>query len=48
LPIIVEHEQAAVFYFDLNGFKLINDRFGRQAGDAWLKAFSHRATGRFR
>ena len=35
-------EQGAVVYLDLNQFKTINDRFGHQAGDALLKAFSHR------
>ena len=39
---IAEHEQGAVLYLDLNQFKLINDRFGHQAGDALLKAFGHR------
>ena len=33
---------GAVLYLDLNQFKLINDRFGHQAGDALLKAFGHR------
>lgn len=33
---------GAVLYLDLNNFKLINDRFGHQAGDALLKAFGHR------
>ncbi len=39
---IRQHEQGAVVYLDLNQFKTINDRFGHQAGDALLKAFSHR------
>jgi diguanylate cyclase (GGDEF)-like protein len=39
---ITDHEQGAVVYLDLNQFKSINDRFGHQAGDALLKAFSHR------
>jgi diguanylate cyclase (GGDEF)-like protein/PAS domain S-box-containing protein len=34
--------QGAVLYLDLNHFKMINDRFGHQAGDALLKAFGHR------
>ena len=37
-----QHEQGAVLYLDLNSFKMINDRFGHQAGDALLKAFGHR------
>jgi len=31
-----------VLYLDLNQFKLVNDQFGHQAGDALLKAFGHR------
>lgn len=37
-----EHDIGAVLYLDLNHFKIINDRFGHQAGDALLKAFGHR------
>jgi len=33
---------GAVLYLDLNQFKLVNDQFGHQAGDALLKAFGHR------
>ena len=36
------NSQGAVLYLDLNQFKMINDRFGHQAGDALLKAFGHR------
>ena len=39
---IAQHHQGAVLYLDLNDFKVINDRFGHQAGDALLKAFGHR------
>jgi diguanylate cyclase (GGDEF)-like protein/PAS domain S-box-containing protein len=39
---IARHTQGAVLYLDLNDFKMINDRFGHQAGDALLKAFGHR------
>ena len=35
-------ERAAIIYLDLNGFKLVNDKYGHQAGDALLKAFGHR------
>ncbi len=37
-----EVDRAAIIYLDLNGFKMVNDKFGHQAGDALLKAFGHR------
>jgi len=40
--VIRRSEVGAVLYLDLNNFKMINDRFGHQAGDALLKAFGHR------
>lgn len=39
---IRQSEIGAVLYLDLNVFKQINDRFGHEAGDALLRAFSHR------
>jgi diguanylate cyclase (GGDEF)-like protein len=39
---ITDCSNGAVLYLDLNQFKLVNDKFGHQAGDALLKAFGHR------
>ena len=35
-------EPASLIYFDLNGFKAVNDRFGHAAGDVALKAVAER------
>ena len=39
---------ASLVYFDLDGFKAINDRFGHAAGDAALKAVAERLTANVR
>lgn len=41
-PLLKKTDYGAVIYVDLNNFKEVNDDNGHKAGDALLKAFSHR------
>ncbi|MDO9215984.1 MAG: sensor domain-containing diguanylate cyclase [Lacisediminimonas sp.] len=42
------HKPVSLIFFDLDGFKGINDRFGHTEGDAALKAFAKLLQGSFR
>jgi diguanylate cyclase (GGDEF)-like protein len=41
-------ENLSLVYFDLNGFKQVNDTYGHAAGDAVLKEVANRLTAHFR
>ena len=41
-------QYVAVAYFDLDGFKTINERYGQEAGDSLLAAIAKRLTGLLR
>ncbi|NTV97230.1 MAG: GGDEF domain-containing protein, partial [Thiobacillus sp.] len=41
-------ERLAVFYFDLDGFKAVNDSLGHQVGDELLEAIGRRLGARLR
>ncbi|MCF2872087.1 EAL domain-containing protein [Octadecabacter sp. G9-8] len=40
--------RSALIFFDVDRFKLINDRYGHEAGDTVLQAIAKRASGTFR
>ncbi|MGC8500201.1 MAG: diguanylate cyclase domain-containing protein [Leptospirillia bacterium] len=42
---LLRGEAGAVIYFDLNGFKEVNDRHGHEEGDALLTRFAERLEG---
>ena len=41
-------KRVVVFFMDLDGFKLVNDRFGHEAGDQFLKVMAERLRGAVR
>jgi len=42
------NDKSALIFFDVDRFKLINDRHGHEAGDTVLQAIAHRTTHAFR